>query len=351
MKMFPKITSFSFILASLFLLSCSVKHQAQGKLDEIYVVADSLDWVANKPALKAIFSKGSRMPVWESEYLLHWVPYRKFPAFREFRNIFFLARLDSKEPVSRAVKKLLSSEIKKGIRTGRYFYIPKKDAWAFGQYVLFFVAPTQDALTQRIYDLGEAAYDDFEKSYYRRLKKSMFAQYENKKLEMYLERHFPFTLRVEHDYFVADESLKKGYVWLRRFSPDRSLLIHWLPLSDSIKITPKWVIKERNRLAGIVYSGDVIVEEETTAKRVRFANRPALRLEGTWKNPKLVIGGPFRDMTFVDQRHKLIFMVDLYVQAIGKRKKPFLDQLEIIASTFKVLGMPEKRIKSVAGLL
>lgn len=348
MKVFPKLLLFPVLLVSLFLLYCSAKHKAQGKLDEIYVVADSLDWVANKPGLKAIFSKGTRMPVWEAEYILHWVPYLEFPSIREFKNIFFLARLDSKKPVSRAVKRLLSGEIKKGIRAGKYFYIPKKDAWAYGQYVLFFVAPTQEELIQRIYDLGAVAYDDFEKSYYQRLKTSMFAQYENKKLETYLKTHFPFTVRVEHDYFVADESLNHRYVWLRRFRPDRSLLVHWMPLTDSSKITPEWVIKERNRLAAIVYSGDRIVEDETTARRVQFAHRPALRLEGTWKNPKLMIGGPFRNMTFVDHRHKLIFMIDLYVQAIGKRKKPYLDQLEIIASTFRPLGMPDRRLKSVA---
>ncbi|NIV09770.1 MAG: DUF4837 family protein, partial [Aliifodinibius sp.] len=58
-------------------------------------------------------------------------------------------------------------------------------------------------------------------------------------------------------------------------------------------------------------------------------------LEGTWMNPKYMVGGPFRNMTFVDDKSNLIFMIDFYVRAIGQRKKVYLDQLDIMAHTFQ----------------
>jgi hypothetical protein len=192
-------------------------------------------------------------------------------------------------------------------------------------------------MIQRIYDLGELVFDDFEKSYYSRLREQMYKRYENKKLEDYLLEHFPFTLRVQHDYEIVDESLENNYVWLRRLHPnrDRSLAVHWIPYSDSIRIDFDWIVKQRNRLGQWAYLGDIVVEEETRLEQVRFKRWPAYRLEGTWKNPRAYIGGPFRTIVFADKKSNLIFLVDFYVQAIGERKKIFLDQLDIMAHTFR----------------
>ncbi len=314
---------------------CGVKPDSQGEFDEIYVFADSLDWLVYEEAIRDIFAKEYRTPVLEPEYLVKWRPFDRFDTYKKFRNIFFLARLNSEEPVSANVKALLSEAIIEGIQKGDYFYIPKKDVWALDQYVLFLVAPTQEGMIQRIYDYGEAIYQDFERSYYQRLKRFVYARYENKELEEYLRTHFPFTIRVQHDYFLADENLEEGYVWLRRLNPDRSLFVHWLPYTEGQEINPRWIIDQRNRLAAKIYEGDVIVEEETFGRRITFKGFPAYRLEGTWKNPKYVIGGPFRNITFIDKGNGLVFMIDYYVQAIGKRKKVFLDQLEIMAYTFQ----------------
>jgi hypothetical protein len=82
----------------------------------------------------------------------------------------------------------------------------------------------------------------------------------------------------------------------------------------------------------------VIVEEETRAFAVKFKKWQAVNLRGTWRNDSLVIGGPFRNYTFVDNETDRIYMIDYYVQAIGRRKKPFLDQLYVIVHTFDVLN-------------
>ena len=192
-------------------------------------------------------------------------------------------------------------------------------------------------MIQRIYDLGPLVYDDLRKSYYERLEKDLFYLYENKKLSAYLAEHFPFTMRMQHDYSVVDESIPDRYVWMRRIDPDRdrSILIHWIPYSDSINISSSWLVKQRNRLAERLYEGDVIVAEETFAQQSTFRGRPALQLEGTWMNPTYVVGGPFRTIAFVDRESELIYLIDYYVRAIGERKKRYIDQLYIMASTFQ----------------
>jgi hypothetical protein len=163
---------------------------------------------------------------------------------------------------------------------------------------------------------------------------------EQKSLQRYVESHFPFTMRIQHDYFIANEDLEKNFVWIRRMDPDRSILVHWLPYDSSIILNSRWMIDERNRLAKITLSGDVIVEEETKAYATRFKNWKAIKLEGTWRNDSLVVGGPFKNFTFIDSLTNRIYMIDYYVQAIGKRKVLFLDQLTVLVHTFDVLDKP-----------
>ena len=318
--------------------ACSTKPVSVGELDEIYVFADSSDWVDYEDAVKSFFSREYLMPVPEDEFILKHRPFSEFANYKHKSNIMLFGRLDSKEPVSAEINGLLNEQVIERVKSGDGFYIPQKNVWAFNQYVVFLVAPGKDEMIQRLYDLGELVYDDFQKSYYSRLRNKMFKHGENKKTEKYIADNFPFMIRVQHDYVLVDESLKDNYIWLRRVysNRDRSLVIHWIPNADSAQITREWLIAQRNHLAARVYSGDVVVPEETTFERFRFRNWPAYRLEGTWKNPTRFIGGPFRSIAFKDKKSKMIFMIDFYVQAIGERKKPYLDQLDIIAHTFQL---------------
>ncbi len=324
---------------------CSTKPMAVGEYDEIRVFADSLDWLDYRDALNDVFGKYIKTPVLERDFLLIWTPYDQFEHYKHFKNIFFLARLDSDEPVSQNVKALLNQDIIDGIQTGKYFYIPKPDAWASQQYVLFLVGTSKEDLIQKIHDYGNVLYQDFRKSYFVRLKEGMFKRMEQKKLETYLEQHFPFTMRIQHDYFIADENLEQDYVWIRRLHPDRSILVHWQTVPDSFQLTARWIIDKRNQLSRKVFEGDVVVEEETRAYSITFKQWPAVRVEGTWRNDKYMIGGPFRTIAFVVPDYHRLYMLDFYVQAIGRRKKPFLDQLDVIVHTFHPLQEPVSQEK------
>lgn len=332
MKYFSKV-NLTILIVIIFIFGCSSKRQSAGNFDEIIVFADSVDWNDYQEPLNSVFGRYYKTPVLEREYILSWQSTNEIDKFKNSRNIFFLGRMNSKELASTIIKNSLSQDIINNVNSGKYFYIPKHDTWALDQYVLFLLAPDKNELIGRISKYGDAIYDDFEKSYYRRIKEELYRYYENKKLEEYLVNHFPFRVRIPSDYFIANESLENNFVWIRRVGPDRSLMVHWIPYHDNINVNYEWIVKERNKIAKITFEGDVIVEDETEIETVKFQKWQALRLEGTWKNPKHMVGGPFRNMTFTD--NNLIFMVDFYVQAIGQRKKMYLDQLEVMAHTFQ----------------
>ena len=332
------------LLIAVLLMGCNSKPESIGELDNIYVFADSSDWQDYRDAIHSHFMKETLTPVPEPEYQVWWRPFSEFNKYKYQNNIFFIGRLDGQDSVSLTIKSLLNKEIIDGIKSGKFFYIPKHDVWAKNQYVVFMVAPNRDEMLQRIYDIGELVYEDFEKSYYHRLRKKMFDFEKNKKLEEYLAEKYPFTVTAQLDYKLVDESEIEHYVWLRRITGnrDRSLAIKWFDNADSITITTEWMIQQRNLLAEKLYAGDVVVREETTAEQVRFQNWSALRLEGTWKNPKHMVGGPFRTIAFKDSETNRVYMIDFYVQAIGERKKVFLDQLDVIAHTFRLVKQKPK---------
>ncbi|MFZ0390928.1 MAG: DUF4837 family protein [Calditrichia bacterium] len=331
------------ILTLLIANSCTTRQDSFGEDDRIIVFADSLDWQDYEDPLNEVFGQYVRTPLMERKYLLEWVPFRRFDHYKNYKNIFFLGRLNSQQPVSRDIKDLLDEEAIQGVRSGKYFFIPKEEPWAQNQYVMFLVAPDKDAMIQKIIDLGDLIFNRFQDYYYQRLEKQMFKRMEQEDLEDYIAHNFPFKIRVQHDYFIADDSKKENYVWLRRLPPDRSLLISWMPLSQDFELSPRWAVQKRNQQAEKLFSGDVIVEDETQAFSTEFKNHPAIRLEGTWRNDSLMVGGPFRNISFVDRKNGRIYMIDYYVQAVGQRKKPYMDQLQVIVNTFKPLDKPLKK--------
>jgi len=342
MKMYSIILVILLSFSLLFFQSnCSTKVRAQGEDNLVYIFCDSSDWSYYQEPFEKIFGQFVRTPIMESEYNLQWRSFDQWETYKNYKNIFLIGRLDAKDTVSLNIKNLLNPEIIEGVQSGKYFYIPQKDVWARDQYVLFFVSTSVSDMVQKILDLGDLAYNDFRNYYFSRLKEQMFSRMEQKLLQRYVESHFPFTMRIQHDYFIANEDLDENFVWIRRINPDRSILVHWLPYDSSIILNSHWIIEERNRLAENTLSGDVVVEEETKAYATRFKNWNAIKLEGTWRNDSLVVGGPFKNFTFIDSLTDRIYMIDYYVQAIGKRKVLFLDQLTVLVHTFDVLDKPK----------
>jgi len=55
----------------------------------------------------------------------------------------------------------------------------------------------------------------------------------------------------------------------------------------------------------------------------------------------LLVGGPFRTYIIHEPQDSLLWFVDIAVMAPGRLKKPYLDQLEVMAHTFEILK-PER---------
>ena len=165
----------------------------------------------------------------------------------------------------------------------------------------------------------------------------MFFKGEQTELEDYIATNYGWKIRIQHDYYLVKESEDGNFIWLRRLDPDRSLFVYRFKAKGLDREDSGWLIEKRDSLGTIYFESDSVSKEDSYMVNTEFCGFPAVKLIGIWQNHKLFIGGPFRTYAFFDPEQKYIYMVDILVTAPDKRKKPYLDQLEVMANTFRLL--------------
>ncbi len=325
-----------FLLLILWMLNgCNLKPSTMGYQHRIFLFADSALYARVGDQVEAVFEKEIYTPHSEKTFYITWIPLNKLSEFKSRMNLFFLGTADSSGPVSDYLTKILPKQFKQEIADSNYFYFYNNDLFARDQVGLIMYAPTIRDFKTRFNRFKDQIYKTFEKKYYARLTKGMFEQGELKDLEKYLSTHYGWKVRLQHDYFIANQDVDKKYVWLRRLYPDRWISI-WQTKGDSSLLNMNSLIAIRNRMAKTYYGGDVVVGDETYLTTVDFEGRPTKKVVGIWRNDSLLVGGPFRMYAVYDQLDSVIHFIDIAVMAPGKLKEPFLDQLEVIAHTFEL---------------
>ncbi len=320
---------------------CDMRPTSMGYPYRIFVVADSALWVDLQQPFSDVFEGEVLTPVSEKKFYITWIPLDKLNEFKNRMNLFFVGVDSEAGPVNDYLKKALPQKFLQGVRENRYFYLFQDDPFARDQIGLFMFAKDRVAFKSHFEAMKEQIYNTFEKKYMDRLKLSMFEKGEQKKVEDYIARRFNFKVRVQHDYFVAIEDQDNNYLWLRRFDPDRWLSI-WKIKGDSSFFVFDTLANIRDRYTKKYYQGDYIIREDSRLIQTDFQGQPTYKMVGLWRNDSVLIGGPFRTYIVHHPQDSSLYFVDIAVMAPGKLKKPYLDQLEIIARTFEILDRPKK---------
>ena len=332
------IRVFSFITIILILsCACDYKNDSYGNFDEIIVIADSNLYLNVRPQVEQIFDRYIYTPHVERSFLLNYQTYERLGIFQMRRNLLFLAILDGEDAVSKYISNALSEEVKNAIRSGRIFQIFHRDFFASDQMAIILCAENLSDLKDKMKNQADAIYTELEDYHFERLSKIMFLRAEQKLLEEYFANTMGWEMRIQHDYFVAQESSDKNFVWLRRLKPDRSLFV-FRQKASALPDGEEWLINLRDSITTQYFEGDSVEISDTYIQRINFNERPALKMVGVWQNHKLLVGGPFRTFVLHDPNKNYVYLIDFQVTAPGKRKKPFLDQLEVMARSFRIRG-------------
>jgi hypothetical protein len=273
----------------------------------------------------------------ERSFILDHQPLQKFDTYKTRRNLLFIGLLNEDDKVSAFINSSLSRQTKQSVTEGRVFEIFKEDLFSTEQTVMFFPGTDIENLKKNLSDRDEIIFNKLNNYNFKRLKKAMYLKGEQYDLEDYIATKYGWKIRVQHDYELVMDSDDENYIWLRRLNPDRNLFVFQFP-ANQFKDDGQWLYQLRDSLTTIFYEADSIAREDSYLQYVDFLGRKAIKLTGIWQNHKHIIGGPFRTYAFTDDSGKYAYLIDLSVTAPGKRKKTFLDQLEVMAHTFSFVS-------------
>lgn len=326
---------FTFILLILF--GCDMRPTAMGYQHRIVIVADSVFWDEVKDDVEAAFETIVYTPFKEKNFYIKRIGLEELNNFQSRMNVFLLGTTSSDNEVDKYLRKQIPKEFIEGVDNGKLFYVFQNNLFVRDQLGLIMMAPSAKDFKERFSLLKEEIYQMFEEAYLKRLYETTYKHGSNEDIEDLLVDRFGWKVKVQHDYFIANHDTEDKFVWLRRIMPDRWLSIWEVP-GDSAIFHQDSLFNIRDRITKKYYSGDFVVREDSYVIKSNFQNQSSTKIVGIWKNIDPWSGGPFRTYIVPDEGGKKFYFIDIAVHAPDKFKKPYLDQLEIMANSFEVVN-------------
>lgn len=335
----------SIVTIVLLLSACdSSRKPATGFEDEIYVVADSLEYEDLKIALQSAFEVEINTPMPEKLFNLKRISSNQIEKIYNKKNIVIVAPLNSGSYTSQYIHKIVDKELLKKIETENDFIISKYDLWAKNQLVTILSANTMQELEFKILKNKDNLLYAYQKISDKRLKESLYApKYERKQIEGLLLRDYGWVIYVQADYKLAKNDKENNFVWLRR-SPgsdmERWIFIYWIDNASPEYLNSDSIKAIRNRVTEKYYqtrddsSYVVIADSFYTTSEVNFNNRYALFTQGLWDLNIKGMGGPFVNYTFYDEKSKRLYMLDGSIFAPKYYKRNLIQQVDVILQSF-----------------
>ncbi|MBN1695480.1 DUF4837 family protein [candidate division WOR-3 bacterium] len=311
----------------------SLPHSIGGRDEVILVAPDEfqVDSFINQ------LEKVEYYPTEENVFNVERVDLSEIDRYKLWRNVIIVGNFEESY-----INDLLGEEAKEELEKGAQLFL-EKDLWVRLQTAVIITGmnteETQSLLdrsTGTIYRvLREEETERFSKMVYMQ----GYQEKETKKMEALLGASFKIPLGYR---LAKDEA---GFMSYIRKNPDRMVTL--LYSAESIN-NP---LGFRDSLFSEYFNGDEVVVDSiavasedggiyfirlTSLDTMNFNDVKAIQVRGVWKNDKLKggpMGGPF--VSYVFQKDGIWYFLDGHVFAPGKKKWPFLEEVNIILNTFK----------------
>lgn len=318
---------------------------ARGFEDEIYVVADSVEYQQLKPALESTFEKKIYTPQPENVFTLIRINPGEIDRYKRRKNILIVAPLNSGSNTSEYIKAIVDSAIENKFMNDPDFIMFKKSFWAKDQMLGIISASTTVELIAKILKNSENLLYTFQQISDERLFGSLYnPAYEQEDIEGKFLKDYGWVIYVQADFKVAKNDSLNNFVWIRR-SPnsdmERWIFIHWIDNATPEYLTVDSIRTIRNRVTEKFYRGTddtsfvQIAADYFTTNEVNFHNRYAIFTQGLWEMNIKGMGGPFVNYYFYDEDTQRIYMIDGSVYAPKYYKRNLIQQMDVTLQSFR----------------
>lgn len=336
---------FIIISISALMISCDSQKPAKGFEDEIYVVADSVEYEQLLPALQATFEKEIFTPQPEKLFTLKRINVSQLESNQRIKNIIITAPLNSGSRTSQYIQAIVDSSIESKLVNDSNFIAYKYDLWAKNQIVAVLSSNTIGELNKKIFNNSDDLLYAFQKKSDERLFNNLYnPTYERKDVEGKFLRDYGWVIYVQADFVVAVEKPEDKFIWLRR-SPgtemERWIFIHWIDnatpdylTQDSIKVIRDRVTKKYYQTSDDA-SYVVVASDNFVVNEINFNGRYALFTQGLWELNIKGMGGPFVNYFFYDEDTQRIYMIDGSLYAPRYYKRNLIQQMDVTLQSFR----------------
>ncbi|MDD3050976.1 MAG: DUF4837 family protein [Candidatus Cloacimonetes bacterium] len=311
------------------------KPMAWGHQQKINAFAENGDWKSCESLLRNSLERFEFTTENEQYFFLERADFKAIEQFHKYKNLIFLAALDSRGELAGFVKERLTKETSDSINESGVAIFAENNLWANDQIVVFIIAENSESLNKLIMLQSNEIFEQFYKKLVQRMNRQV---YKRKVRTAESFRNLPWSMKIPENYVVfRNDSSNRFISFLARMnqSSDRYLAVYYEKMAEN-EVDKEWLVKTRKRIGEQYYEGDDFNDDHVRYKLTEIAGITAYSVMGRWQNYKHAIGGTFQAFAFYDEASKTAYLIDNSVYFPEGYKLDSLIELEVISQTFKI---------------
>jgi hypothetical protein len=321
---------------------------AFGKINSLYVIADSTLWLSGARDSVAYFFESPYIilpqpePIFDVRHIEP-IDLQKQPTLQQLRNYIVLADLsDTDSPTTEMVVQDLSDERIQQVKEEGFGTAVARNKWATGQQLIYVMGRSESELLAGLSAAYPAVVKRIAERENERIKVTTYFQGVNRTLGERVRQKTGVMIDIPGGYAeVPVES--DDFAWLRKQTKNGSLNIMAtrIPYESADQLSREGLKALRNRV-GREYFGTTL---DSTFMKINDKDLPlfvdatelngayALEGRGIWEMENDFLAGPFVSFLINDEKDRQLVLVDGFVLAPGRKKRELMEELVQVLRT------------------
>ncbi len=324
-----KVKTLVCILVFSVIFSCTGDKQPllpsiSGKAGDVTIVVNKAEWDTEVgEVLRMIFDSSYEMlPQYEPVFDVINVTHSAFSnVFKSQRNI--------------VITEISPSNKKPGISV-------RRDVWARPQIVIDVYARDDDALVSLLTRYDKKIITLLEEMERKRLM-DVYRRNHDQYIVQKIRKNHNISVIIPKGYKLDVDSSDFAWISVDEGEITQNILIYHYDYTDDSTFTRNYLIAKRDEFLKKYVGGTIQGSYPTTEKEFKpifseyslRGERYVAELRGLWKTEEgILMGGPFVNITCLDEKRNRIVTVEGFVFAAGQKKRNFMRQIEAIVYSF-----------------
>jgi len=311
----------------------SLPHSIGGRDEVVLIASDKFE----VNSFIDVLEKVEYYPTEEKVFNVKQVDLSDFDRYKLWRNVVIVGNIDDNQ-----MDDLLGEKAKEAVKKGESLFL-ENNLWVRLQTAIIITGKstveTQEALDRS----AETIYQVLRKEERERFSEMVYMNGYQEREKGEMEDFLGVSFEIPFGYRLSKN--KDGFMTYVRKNPDRlvTLLYRAEPIINPIAFRDSLFLKYFHgdkvfveKISVLSPKGETRFIELTTVDTIEFKGEKAIQIRGVWRNDKVEggpMGGPF--VSYVFEKNGIWYFLDGHVFAPGKKKWPFLEEVDVILNTFE----------------